>query len=48
VKIPVPMGAHGSRQARSRLENGVHDPEEARDSGNFVAMMQFVDWLWFF
>ena len=47
VKIPVPIGPMGAVKAGSRLENGVVINKKARDSQNFVAMMQFVDWLWY-
>jgi putative aldouronate transport system substrate-binding protein len=47
VKIPVPTGPIGAAKAGSRLENGVMILKKARDSENFVAMMQFVDWLWY-
>jgi len=47
AKIPVPTGPRGSVIAGSRLENGVMISKKARDSKNFVAMMQFIDWLWY-
>lgn len=47
VKIPVPIGPMGATVAGSRLENGVMISSSARKSKNFVAMMQFVDWLWY-
>jgi putative aldouronate transport system substrate-binding protein len=47
VKIPVPTGPMGAVKAGSRLENGVVILKKARDSQNFVAMMQFIDWLWY-
>jgi putative aldouronate transport system substrate-binding protein len=48
VKIPVPMGPMGAVIAfSSRLENGVVILKKALDSPNFVAMMQFIDWLWY-
>jgi putative aldouronate transport system substrate-binding protein len=47
VKIPVPMGPLGAVKAGSRLENGVMVLKKARESDNFVAMMQFIDWLWY-
>ncbi|WP_117213215.1 extracellular solute-binding protein [Allorhizocola rhizosphaerae] len=47
VKIPVPVGPAGDVKAGSRLENGVLISKKARDSKNFVAMMQFIDWLWY-
>jgi putative aldouronate transport system substrate-binding protein len=47
VKVPVPTGPLGAVKAGSRLENGVMILKKARDSENFVAMMQFIDWLWY-
>jgi putative aldouronate transport system substrate-binding protein len=48
VKIPVPIGPMGAVKAfPTRIENGVMISSKARDSENFVAMMQFVDWLWY-
>ncbi|MBE3011967.1 extracellular solute-binding protein [Microbispora sp. NEAU-D428] len=50
VKIPVPIGPLGPIKAGSnttRLENGIMISKKARDSKNFVAMMQFIDWLWY-
>lgn len=47
VKIPVPMGPMGAVKTGSRLENGIMISKKARDSENFVAMMQFIDWLWY-
>jgi putative aldouronate transport system substrate-binding protein len=46
-KIPVPIGPMGAIKAGSRLENGVMILKKARESENFVAMMQFIDWLWY-
>lgn len=46
-KIPVPIGPMGAVNQGSRLENGMMISAKARDSKNFVAMMQFVDWLWY-
>ncbi|MBA2947993.1 ABC transporter substrate-binding protein [Streptomyces himalayensis] len=45
--IPVPVGPAGPVVAGSRLENGMMISSEALKSENFVAMMQFVDWLWY-
>ena len=45
VKIPVPVGPAGDVKAGSRLENGIMISKKARDNKNFVAMMQFIDWL---
>ena len=47
VKIPVPLGPMGDVKAGNRLENGIMISKKARDSKNFVAMMQFIDWLWY-
>jgi putative aldouronate transport system substrate-binding protein len=47
AKIPVPTGPAGAVNVGSRLENGVMISSAARKSKNFVAMMQFVDWLWY-
>ncbi|MFV2011459.1 MULTISPECIES: extracellular solute-binding protein [unclassified Micromonospora] len=47
AKIPVPSGPAGSVKAGTRLENGIMISTEARQSENFVAMMQFIDWLWY-
>jgi putative aldouronate transport system substrate-binding protein len=47
VKIPVPTGPAGSIKTGSRLENGVMISKKAKDGKNFVALMQFVDWLWY-
>jgi len=47
AKIPVPMGPMGATKMGTRTENGVMISKKARDSKNFVAMMQFIDWLWY-
>jgi putative aldouronate transport system substrate-binding protein len=47
VKIPQPMGSIGAAKIGTRLENGIMISSKARDSKNFVAMMQFIDWLWY-
>jgi putative aldouronate transport system substrate-binding protein len=47
AKIPVPMGAVGPMQVDTHLENGIMISTKARDSKNFVAMLQFIDWLWY-
>jgi putative aldouronate transport system substrate-binding protein len=47
VKIPLPIGPEGEINPASRLENGIMISTKARDSKNFVAMMQFIDWLWY-
>ncbi|WP_245657627.1 ABC transporter substrate-binding protein [Herbidospora mongoliensis] len=49
VKIPVPIGPMGpiKPDPKTRLENGIMISKKALDSKNFVAMMQFIDWLWY-
>jgi putative aldouronate transport system substrate-binding protein len=48
AKIPLPVGPAGAvLPGTSRLENGIMISSKARDSKNFVAMMQFIDWLWY-
>ncbi|MFI6761085.1 extracellular solute-binding protein [Micromonospora sp. NPDC050417] len=47
TKIVLPTGPAGAINPASRLENGVMLSKKARESKNFVAMMQFVDWLWY-
>ncbi|MEJ3746165.1 extracellular solute-binding protein [Actinomycetes bacterium KLBMP 9797] len=47
AKIPLPVGPAGEINPSSRLENGVMISKKARDSKNFVAMMQFIDWLFY-
>ena len=47
VKIPVPIGPIGSAMFGSRLENGIMISSKAKDSPNLVAMLQFIDWLWY-
>jgi putative aldouronate transport system substrate-binding protein len=47
VKIPLPVGPAGEINPAPRLENGVMISTKAKDSKNFVAMMQFIDWLWY-
>jgi len=47
AKIPVPMGPLGNAKIGVRTENGVMISSKAKDSKNFVAMMQFIDWLWY-
>lgn len=46
-KIPTPIGPMGNVKQGSRLENGIMISSHARESENFVAMMQFIDWLWY-
>ncbi|CAM5340787.1 ABC transporter substrate-binding protein [Streptomyces aurantiogriseus] len=46
--IPVPLGPAGPVVlGGARLENGVMVSSKALKSDSFVAMMQFVDWLWY-
>ncbi|GAA3932818.1 ABC transporter substrate-binding protein [Actinoplanes auranticolor] len=48
AKIPLPMGPMGaSLPPDNRLENGLMISRKALQNKNFVAMMQFVDWLWY-
>jgi putative aldouronate transport system substrate-binding protein len=47
VKIPRLMGPMGATKRGTRLENGIIISTKAKDSKNFVAMMQFIDWLWY-
>ncbi|PAZ11365.1 sugar ABC transporter substrate-binding protein [Streptomyces sp. SA15] len=46
--VPVPLGPAGPVvMGGTRLENGVMISSKALKSDSFVAMMQFVDWLWY-
>ncbi len=46
--LPVPVGPAGPVVlGGSRLENGVMVSSKALKSDSFVAMMQFLDWLWY-
>ncbi|MER5195428.1 ABC transporter substrate-binding protein [Streptomyces sp. NPDC002755] len=46
--VPVPLGPAGPVViGGARLENGVMVSAKALKSDTFVAMMQFVDWLWY-
>jgi putative aldouronate transport system substrate-binding protein len=50
AKIPVPVGPLGpviAENGATRLENGMMISAKARSSKDFVAMMQFIDWLWY-
>ena len=47
VKIPVPMGPIGAAKTGYRTENGMMISNKARNGKDFVALMQFVDWLWY-
>jgi putative aldouronate transport system substrate-binding protein len=46
-KITVPGGPAGNIMAGTRLENGVMINAKAAKNKNFVAMMQFIDWLYY-
>lgn len=46
-KIPVPIGPMGAVNQGTRLENGVMIRADAVKNNDFVAMMQFIDWLWY-
>nr|WP_202431803.1 extracellular solute-binding protein [Streptomyces sp. SID7804] len=46
--IPVPIGPAGPVvMGGSRLENGLMISAKALERDDFVALMQFVDWLWY-
>ncbi|MEV5608575.1 extracellular solute-binding protein [Streptomyces sp. NPDC052225] len=46
--VPVPIGPAGEVVLDGiRLENGVMVSSKALESDDFVAMMQFLDWLWY-
>ncbi|MEV5546173.1 extracellular solute-binding protein [Streptomyces sp. NPDC052309] len=46
--IPVPLGPAGPVVlGGSRLENGMMISSDALKRDDFVALMQFVDWLWY-
>jgi len=47
AKIPTPIGPMGNVKQGTRLENGIMISSKAKDSPNFVAMMQFIDWLFY-
>ena len=47
LKIPQPIGPLGEVKEGTRLEGGVMISSKARESKNFVAMMQFIDWLFY-
>jgi putative aldouronate transport system substrate-binding protein len=47
AKIPLPIGPIGPYLQGSRLENGLMISAKAKNSKNFVAMLQFIDWLWY-
>ncbi|MDG4863565.1 extracellular solute-binding protein [Streptomyces sp. T-3] len=46
--VPVPLGPAGEVVlGGARLENGLMISSKALKADTFVAMMQFVDWLWY-
>jgi putative aldouronate transport system substrate-binding protein len=47
AKIPVPAGPKGDVLRVTRLENGLMISAKALESPKFVAMMQFIDWVWY-
>lgn len=46
-KITVPGGPAGQLMSGSRLENGVMISSKAKESENFKAIVQFIDWLYY-
>ncbi|MBO1512676.1 ABC transporter substrate-binding protein [Metabacillus bambusae] len=46
-KITVPGGPAGQLMSGSRLENGVMISSKAKESENFDAILQFIDWLYY-
>jgi putative aldouronate transport system substrate-binding protein len=48
AKVPLPVGPAGAvLPGTNKLENGIMISSKARESKNFVAMMQFIDWLFY-
>lgn len=48
AKLPLPAGPAGNViPGTTQLENGLMISSSAAEEDNFVAMMQFVDWLWY-
>ncbi|SDK31930.1 extracellular solute-binding protein [Nonomuraea jiangxiensis] len=47
AKIPVPLGPVGEYKIGPQTENGIMISKKALENKNFVAMMQFIDWLWY-
>ncbi len=45
--IRVPAGPAGDYQAGSRLVSGLMLSSKAKDSDHFLAMLQFLDWLYY-
>jgi putative aldouronate transport system substrate-binding protein len=46
-KMPCPVGPAGEVKVGLRLENGLMISSKAKDADDFVATMQFVDWLFY-
>lgn len=47
AKITLPSGPKGDLVAGTRLENGLMISAKALESDKFVALMQFIDWLYY-
>ena len=46
-KIPVPLGPTGATVVGTRLDAGLMISAKAANDPNFIAMLQFIDWLWY-
>ncbi|GAA1726394.1 extracellular solute-binding protein [Brachybacterium phenoliresistens] len=46
-KMLLPGGPRGQIMAGSRLENGVMFTAQMAEDEHFLAMLQFIDWLWY-
>ena len=46
-KIPVPLGPTGATVVGTRLDGGLMISSKAANDPNFIAMLQFIDWLWY-
>lgn len=46
-KMLLPTGPAGPVMGGSRLENGIMLNSTLEDNENFLAILQFVDWLWY-
>src|SRR5579862_5305294 len=46
-KVPVPIGPTGATVYGPRLDAGLMISAKAAQDPNFVAMMEFIDWLWY-
>ncbi|WP_071130627.1 ABC transporter substrate-binding protein [Enterococcus timonensis] len=47
AKSLTPEGEKGPYIAEHRLENGIMLSSKLKDSPNFKAILQFIDWLWY-